>query len=288
MAENNTSLMVAPEGDEPRREASLETQSAASAAGARAEVEAAYTIALARPRNMDTVRLKLLDACKRTKFAKRALYSKPVGGRDIEGLSIRAAEEVIRHMGNFRISNAVTFENDEERKVRVTVTDLEVNSSYTQEITVRKTVERSSSKGRDVVSTRTNTKDEPVFIVKATDDEVMTKESAMVSKVLRNAALRLTPSDILEEIIDQVKATLREKDVQDPKAQMKALLDAFHENGVSPEDIEGHLGHTIDKITPAELQTLRQMYTAIADGQTTWAAYTSGGNGKGKAEKPEV
>ena len=46
MAENKTSLMVAPEGDEPRREASLETQSAASAAGAKAEVEAAYTEAL--------------------------------------------------------------------------------------------------------------------------------------------------------------------------------------------------------------------------------------------------
>ena len=222
---NNESFLPAAQQAAPAAVV-LETQSAASAAAAKAEVEAAYAIALHRPRVMEQVRLRILDACKRSTFAKVALYRKPVGGgKDVVGPSIRAAEEVIRNLGNIRVSMVTTFEDDDQRKVKVSVTDLEVNAAYTQEITVKKTVERKSKKDRDVIGTRTNSQGDPVFIVRATDDEMTQKESALVSKVLRNEALRLTPSDLLEEMQEAVTKTLANKDKQDPKAQQKAIMD---------------------------------------------------------------
>lgn len=287
MGNDTPSLMRVPEGAaQAALPAVLETQSVAAAASAKAEVEAAYTIAINRPRSIEKVRVNLLDACKRSKFAQKALYEKPVGGQKIEGLSIRAAEEIIREMGNLRISQAVTFENATERKVRISVTDMEVNSGYTQEITIQKTVERSNDKGREVLSTRENTYGKLVYIVKATDDELMNKESSMVSKVLRNAALRLTPSDILEEMVETIKATLRAEGDQDPEAQKKKTIDAFHEYGVDPGDIEEYLGHSLGKITPAELETLKGMYRAIRDDQSTWQAFMD--NKADASEKPDV
>ena len=252
---------------------SLETQSAASAASAKADIEASYAVAQYRPRDLALVRTRMLDTCKRTKFAEAALYQKPVGNTKIEGLSIRAAEELIRTLGNIRVSTVTTFEDTDQRKVKVTVTDLEVNSAYTQEITITKTVERSKGVNREVVGTRNNTSGKMVYIVTATDDEMMQKESALVSKVLRNQALRLTPSDLLEEVMDTIKETLASGGTKDPKKQLKDLIDAFNEMGVGPDDLKVYLGHAIDKTTPAEVIRLRSIYTTIKDGESTWSSY---------------
>ena len=131
----------------------IETASTAAAASAKAEIEAQYIVAMRNPRNIEQARLNLLSACKRPGFAQAAIYRKPMGNKlnpdtnqweqqVIEGLSIRAAEEAVRAMGNIRISSATVYEDDETRKKRVTVTDLEANISYNREISLSKNVER--------------------------------------------------------------------------------------------------------------------------------------------------
>ena len=126
-----------------------ETASTAVAVQARAAVEARYKMALMRPRSWDEVRVRLLAACKRPGFAETARYAKPVGGKSIEGPSIRFAEEALRAMGNAYVETMVVFDDDERRIVRVTVTDLEANLSYPHDITLRKTVERRRLKVTD-------------------------------------------------------------------------------------------------------------------------------------------
>jgi len=249
-----------------------ETASTAVAAQARASVEARYLVALKQPRSWDTVRVRVLEACKRPGFAEGARYSKPVGKKSVVGPSIRFAEESLRAMGNCYVESMVVFDDDERRIVRVTVTDLESNLSYPQDLLIAKTVERSSVReGQTVIDRRQNTKGQMVYIVEATEDDLLVKQAALTSKAIRTGALRLLPSDILEEAMEEVAVTLTNRDAKDPAGARKRLCDAFYTLGIAPDDLEDYVGHKLDQTTPAELTLLRAVYQALKDGEATWA-----------------
>lgn len=250
-----------------------ETASAAMSSQARARVEARYVMALRRPRDMDTVRVGLLKECKRPTFAEVAIYRKPVGRGFVEGPSIRFAEAAVRAMGNIDVDTPVLYEDDIKRIVRVTVTDLEANATYSTDITVRKIVERKRvKKGQTVLGTRENSYGEMVYIVEASEDELQIKTAALVSKAVRNNALRLLPGDIKDECVGRVKATLRDRDAKDPDAARKRIIDGFDGVHVQPMQLKEYLGHDIDQCSPAELEELRGIFAAIRDGEATWTS----------------
>jgi len=253
-----------------------ETSAVAVAAQARALVEARYVMALQRPRSWDDVRAKVLRACKRTRFAEAAMYSKPVGGGRIEGLSVRFAEEAVRSMGNLDVATPVVYDDPDKSIVRVTVTDLEANSNYSQDVTVPKTVERRNLKnGQTPESVRTNSAGITVYLVRATDDEIANKTNALISKALRNNVLRLLPADIQEEARDAIQSTMHAGTASDPDATRKRLVDAFDSLNVKPSNLTELLGHEIGQCSPDELNELRAIYQAIKDGETTWHAVIS-------------
>lgn len=245
----------------------------AAAESAKARIQSAYIMAMHRPRNVDQARINILQACKRPLFAERVEYSKPVGNKAIKGPSIRFAELAVREWGNVLVESQTVYEDDFIRRIKVTCTDLETNSSHSKEIQISKTVERKKSEGREVLGERTNTNGDKVFIVKATDDELHNKEAALISKAVRNEGLRLIPSDIIDEAMDTAKATLRDRDKADPQAAKKKLLDAFAEIGIKPKDLEEYLRHKTDNVAPGELEDLRGIYRALKDGEATWADY---------------
>jgi hypothetical protein len=245
----------------------------AAAEGVKAMIQSAYMMALNRPRKADQARAKILAACKRPEFAARAQYSKPVGGKSMTGPSIRLAELAVREWGNIRSDVQVVYEDRMTRRVKVNMLDLETNASFAKEITISKTVERRESKGREVLGERANTTGQIVFIVAATDDEIQVKESAMISKVIRNEGLRLIPSDIIDEAMEIAQETLRNRDAQDPESAKKRMVDAFSEFGVWPQDLENYLRHPLAQISPIELGELRKVYQAIKDGDARWSDY---------------
>lgn len=244
---------------------------AAVSARAKAEVEARYVIALQRPRNIDQTRITILAACRRPKFAEGARYRKPVGGNNtVEGLSIRFAEEAIKAMTNIVTDAMVIWEDNDRRNIRITVTDLESNTTYSDDIIISKTVERKKLKdGQAAISERMNSYGEKVFLVAATEDDIANKVAAAKSKVIRNSGLRLIPQDILEEAEETIIETLR-KGGEDPAAAKKKLCDAFASIGVQPAELERLLGHSLDTVSPKELIDLRATYSAIKDGETSW------------------
>jgi hypothetical protein len=246
---------------------------AAMAAKAKAEVEARYVIALQRPRSIQNVRLTILESCKRERFAEGAMYRKPVGGgKTVDGLSIRFAEEALKAMTNISTEATIVWEDDDKRNIRVTVTDLESNTTYSDDIIIAKTVERKTLKeGQIKISERLNSYGDKVFLVAATEDDMANKVNSAKSKVIRNSGLRLIPQDILEEAQEQIWETI-EKGGKDPKAETKKICDAFASIGVKPQDLERFLGHSLDAVNPKELRDLRATYTAIKDEETTWAA----------------
>jgi hypothetical protein len=244
----------------------------AAAETAKAMVQARFMVALHRPRNIDESRIKMLATCRRPRFAEAAQYRKPIGDRHVEGPSIRFADEAVKIFGNIDTRQEVIYEDDEQRIVQVSVTDLETNLTKAGTICIKKIIERKTvRRGQEVIGNRENTKGETVYLIKASDDELVTKEANLCAKQRRNLELQLIPQDIIEECMDEAVETMRQRDAQDPDAARKRLIDSFAAIGVMPSDLEAYLGHGTGMCTPAETQTLREVYAAIRDGHATWA-----------------
>ena len=280
----STDLIVAPQPGAAltqgfgTREVELraETATAAVAAQAKAAVEARYILAMQRPRDMAEVRSRILNECKRPGFAESAMYELPRGSTKIKGLSIRFAEAALRAMGNVMPETSVIYEDAGKRILQIMVTDLETNLTYSTQIVIDKTVERHSADKRIVVSERVNTNGGKVYIVMATEDELLQKQQALVSKAIRTAALRLLPGDIIDEAETAIGKTLNNRAAEDPAKEKKDIMDAFDAIGVGPKDLAVYLGHPLDRIQPAEMVELRQVYRAIKEGDATWESVMEG------------
>lgn len=243
----------------------------AVAAEARAQVEAGFIMAIKYPRNELQARAKILDTCKNLEFAQKAIYRKPIGGSYIEGASIRLAEEAARQWKNIKVQMATIYEDDDKKIVRVMVLDLESNISYDKAITIGKTVERKNGAGREIIGERLNSSGQRVFIVKATEDEMFTKESAQSSKAIRNGILRCIPEHILSAAKAQCYATMKAQADSDPQGLIRKICDSFAKYRVMPKNIEEYLGHSLDVVTGEEVTDLQAVYNTVKDGESTWA-----------------
>lgn len=249
-----------------------ESAAIAMATQQKAIVEARYKMALARPRDLDMVRQKMLKDASRPSFATVAIYHKPVGN-GIEGPSIRFVESAIRNMTNILTETSTVSEDDERRVIRVAVSDLETNTYFSQDVTVTKTVERRKlPQGEKPIRMRANSNGQPIYILHATDDEILNKQNALISKAVRTLGLRLIPGDLVDEALFEIKKTMAQQDRQDPDAAKHRIIDAFAQLGVSVEALKEFVGHELSALTPNEIQLLRTTYTSIKDGETSWKA----------------
>jgi len=256
--------------------AKIDPSAIAAAETVKARIQSAYIMAFQKPRDEMEARDRILTACKRTEFAGKAEYSRPQGGKSIKGPSIRFAELALREWGNILSEVQTLYDDESIRRVRVSVLDLETNAQFSKDLQIKKTIERKNKKGReeDVLGERLNSYKETVYILRATDEEMYTKEAAWVSRILRNEGLRLIPTDIIEEGMDQARKTVANRAIQDPEGEKKRLLDAFSGIGIKPKEVEKYIKHSLDTISPPEIVNLRIVYQSIKDGESTWADYS--------------
>lgn len=272
---SETALTVAHKATDGFGERSLvqvaETSSTALAGQAKAAVQARYIMAMQNRRDVVRVRERLLADCKRPAFADAAIYNKPVGD-GVEGPSIRMAEAAARAMGNIYADVAAIYDDREKRIMRVSATDLEANVTYPMDVTIAKTIERSRPMpGRKIVGQRKNSKGYDVFIIEATDEEILDKERSTASKALRTCLLRLIPGDILEEAIEQCYRVRKEEIQKNLPAAREKMLAAFQALGVSQQQVAEYIGHAMGDVTSEEIDGLRSLHAAIKDKETTWA-----------------
>jgi hypothetical protein len=269
--DNNAGTSLVPaERSLPTQQA--ETSSTAVAARAKAAVEARYLMALQSPRNIDLARQRLLQRCESPFFASVAEYSKPIGGKKVTGASIRLMEEIARQYGNIDVQSTITFDDAERRIINVTAIDLESNYAQSQDIILHKTVERKHPKSTDtVIRSRLNSRNEMVYLIEADEDAFIVKQNAMISKTRREMIRAVVPGDLTEEALEHTRATRRNVDAKDPAGARKAVADAFFRAGVTARQLADYLEKpNLEAITDAELEVLRQIYTAIREGETTW------------------
>lgn len=280
-----------------------ETASVALAAQSKAMTEARYIIALRNPRDWDQVRQNILRECERPSFAnnKSVYYIKPIGN-GVEGLGIRFVEAALRHMGNTLIESMMTYEDDDKEIHRVTVSDLQCNTTFWTDVIVTKTVERSKPlDDGSFISVRKNSYGKFAYTVPATDDDLPNKRGALISKAIRSQGERLIPGDIKDEAIEIIKEIRLKEIKKDPDAERKRIADSFIKIGVKVSDLQDYLGHKLDTCSPAELVELRGIFSAIREGEATWKSVmdnaqeksaegdkksgNGNGNGNGEAEK---
>jgi hypothetical protein len=262
---------------------------------ATARIQSAYIVAAKSPRNVEVIRQEVLRECSRPSFctpdeskngSSLAIYRVPRGsvkikgenGRDewvnnnIEGPTIRFAEMLLRSWRYLSIEVNPMGEDDKQRLLQVICTDYQSCNFTSEIVSVPKTVERKKLKaGDECLAQRTNTYGDPVYLVKATDDELAMRTNALISKARRNLILQAVPGWLIEEGVDKVRETARQKDAQDPDAARRKLFDAYQTVGVSVAQIVEYLGHS-NALSPVELEDLRGYYSGIREGVTSWAA----------------
>ncbi len=265
-----------------------ETAMAAVAAREQAKIQAAYIMAERHPRVWDGVRRRMLDHCQRYGFAVVARYKKPVGSEYIngewvqkhaEGLSTQFAQVARQEMGNVSAETSVVYEDSRLRIVRAGVVDYERNTHEWREIAVAKVTEKKGKRkgagweppeGREVISERLNSKNEPVYLCVATDDEVAKRQNAEISKAHRDCTLRMIPKDIRDEAEFVIEKIKEEKIDRDPAAFRKQVADAFAAQGVGAEDLVTYLGKPLEKASKKELADLKDLWSAIKENETTF------------------
>lgn len=252
------------------------------AAREEALVKARATVAMGRPRDIETVRQKLKEDCEREGFAECAYYRIKNRG---EGLSINFAKAALRAMTNIDVRSQIIHDDDDMRIIETSVVDLESNSGETTQIIVSKTVERKYlAKGEVAISHRVNSKGETIYTRRATDDEVLAKQNAAISKTKRNGILMHVPGDILFECKRRILQIWDGDRKLDLKQQSRKIIDSFASLNVSVSMLTEYLGHKIETSSPSEMDELRNMYRSIRSGETTWHAIAAE---KEEAEEPK-
>lgn len=266
------------------RDQFIEQSQTAAEALVKSQIAARYAIARKCPRDIEVSRQRMLKECERPSFclpdekkngSSVAIYRVPRGSGEkrtnIEGVTIRFAEMAMRAWGNLSIDIQPLGEDATQRMYLVSCTDYETNNFVTEIVNVSKTVERNYIKDTDtVISQRTNSYNKPVYTIIGTDDDLMMKRNACISKARRNLILQHIPGWLVEECIDQIQATAAKKDAEDPDAAKRQLFDAFAGVGVTVQMLNEFIGHT-NPLSPAELEDLRGYFGAMREGYTTWA-----------------
>ena len=239
--------------------------------------------------------MRLLRDCARPVFAASAWYRVPRGAKHAEGFTIRFAEAAARHIGNLDISNMVIYDDTEKRIVKILVTDLESNLTFTADVVVRKVLERHQVNETQVIlGERFNSRGQRTFLVAAGDDDLADKFGALASKAIRNLVLRVLPGDIRDEAKLKIAAVRHSEVAKDPDAAKKSVIDGFAQINILPATLAEYVDHSLDQLVPAEIDDLRNVYAAVSQGEFTWAdvmrekAKERGEDSEGEAKQSEA
>lgn len=232
----------------------------------RAVAEAQGSLVLAKrfPRDQAACYQRAIDACKRPGLANSAFYSFKRGKETISGPTIRLAEELARCWGNIdfgtkELSRKAGFAGAAgESEMMAFAWDKETNTMSSQSFTVRHTRDTQQG-GYQLTSER----------------DIYEKTANEGARRLRARILAILPPDLIEGAIEECKRTLAGGNGEPLSDRINKMVAAFGKYGVTTDMMIAHLGHPLDKTTPAELAELLGVYNSIKDGHQTVADWFS-------------
>lgn len=272
MAANELALSSPMEGS------GSELAPSALSAAAVTEVQAAVVLAKKFPRNEERAYQRMMKALDNWAFADDCLYEFKRGRKQdpkngewvdnfISGLSIHALREVVKFWGNVRYGHMVIGESEEYEVplllCQAFAWDLETNIYRSEGFRVPKLIQRKEGKGAEA---RT------IWVTPDERDlrETINRYGAIAT---RNCLTSLIRRDYLKDFERKANETFNKGIGEDPERHVKELILGFGQLNVTPEMLEIWLGHPIAQASPAEIGSLRQMWKAVAAGETRWRDY---------------
>lgn len=234
-----------------RQEENFELATTGAAAIARHEIESAIVIAKKFPRDEKAAFEKVMDAAERPSFAEDAAYSYPRGDATIEGPSINLAREIARAWGNIRYGLEVIRDDESSRLIRAWAWDLESNTKVSAEDDFQKLIFRKAQGN-----------------IKPDERDLRELTFRRGAILTRNCILPLVPKDMIEDILEKCKETLKKSAASNPQSTQEKLIKAFSEQEITVKMIEEYLSHKLSDSAPDEIANLRKIYKSIADGNS--------------------
>lgn len=218
----------------------------------RANIDQQISTAHKFPRSIEKFQRDLLSIVTADQeTARSCFYVLPRGGKQIEGASVRMAEAAASSWHNLHVATRIVNEDEKFVTAQAVVWDLETNVKLGNE--VQRRITNRYGKRYD-------------------DDMITVTKNAAAAIAFRNAVFKVVPAALIRKAFQECKAvslgkgkTLEEK--------RKALLAAFmKETGAKmPEILRVCRKRSEGDIDIDDLVTFNGLYTAIKDGDTTWA-----------------
>lgn len=238
-----------------------------------AEVQAALVIAKQFPRNPIEAYDRVMNACQRPGLAQSAVYSYARGGSSISGPSIRLAEMLAQSWGNIQYGIRELSSENGESTVEAFAWDVETNTRQTKVFQVpHKRYTRNGSKKLE----------DPRDIY-----ELVANNGA---RRLRACILGVIPGDVVDAAVDQCEKTIHASADTSPEGVQKLVV-AFEQFNVTKADIEGFIQRRVDAITPANVVSLRKIFTSLRDGISSpkdWFKNASAEKSEQSVAKPKL
>lgn len=215
------------------------------------EVEAALTVAKARPRDEVEAYKNVMLACKRLSFAERAIYSYKRGKELVEGSSIKLAETIARCYGNLDYGWREVDRTVNKSILEAYCWDLETNTK--KKMLFEVSHYRDTRDGRKLLES---------------ERDIYEHLANMASRRVRTCILSLIPPDLESDAKAACKAAMVAGMAGQNKIDYaRKMVTAFEELGVSHDQLKKYLG--VEKVVGAhenQLVELRKIYAAIKDG----------------------
>lgn len=222
-----------------------------------AESQAGFVVAKRFPRNQTEALARVLQSCQRKTLAEQAEYVFPRGGTTVSGPSIRLAEAIAQNWGNiaFGVRELQTIEG--ASMVMAYCYDLETNTRSERIFTV-KHVRTSKAKG-------TVTLTDPRDIYETTFNQA--------ARRLRACILQVIPGDVVELAVEACRAILAAGEDDVTPENVAKMVKAFGKFEVTEEMLVARMGMKLSALAPAQMVTLRKIYTSIDHGMSPAAQW---------------
>ncbi len=218
-----------------------------------AEIMIAVEAARRFPRDPRQAFERIITDFTRVELAEEAQYEYPRGGKTIRGLSIRAAEVIVRHWGNvrrgFRVLDRVDGENGKPglSSVEAYAWDLETNAYEARGLTVLH--QRDKEDGAKVLTS---------------ERDIYEHVANQAQRRVRACILAFIPSDIKDAVMLQCDKTLELNSPVTDETKRK-LLAAFEPYGVTRKMIEARIQRNFDSISPTLYLQFKRIYASLKD-----------------------
>lgn len=224
---------------------------AIEASRAVAEAQGKLLIAKKFPRNETEAFAKAIQSCQRPGLASKAFYSYPRGKETVTGVTIRFAEELARCYGNLDYGIKELSNSDGQSEMQAYCWDLETNTMSLQNFT-NKHIRESKYGNTELKSQR----------------DIYELNANMGARRLRSRILAILPPDLVEECIQECRRTLAGDNSTPIIDRINKMVVAFQKIGVSKEQLEKRLKHTVESVTEEELVELTGIYNGIRTKET--------------------